>query len=176
MPPPAPVVTPVAAAAGFPQPVAEALIASVEVILGTICGGKPTRRDAAEPDDRPCITGVLSFDGIPTWTVSCRMTADVAPKFIGKFAGFDLPFDSPDMGDAVGEFINVLAGEVIAQLDRRRLKHRMSLPTVLRGSGIEMVPESGGQRRVIDFDTPLGRLHFTMFLPKGPSQMRMPGV
>lgn len=167
---------PAAKAAGFPQPVADALIASVENILGTICGSKPTRRDAAEPDDRPCITAVLSFEGTPAWTVSCRMTDAVAPPFMKQFAGFDLPFDSPDMGDAVGEFVNVLAGEVISQLDRRRMKHRMSLPTVLRGSGIEMMPESGAQSRVIDFDTPLGRLHFTMFLPKGPSQMRMPGV
>lgn len=170
------VTAPVAKPAGFPAPVADAFVASVEVCLGTICGAKPIRREPTPPTDRPCVVAVLSFDGTPAWTVSCRLTDETAPTLMRKFAGFDIPFDSRDMGDVVGEFVNVLAGEVIAQLERRRMKYRMSLPSVLRGSGIHVVQESGAVSKAVDFDTAFGRVQFEMFSPKTTIQNRMPGT
>jgi CheY-specific phosphatase CheX len=164
-------------AAGFPQPVADALVASVESVLGTICGQKPVKSAApAGLGERPCVIAILSFDGTPAWTVTCRLTDETAPDLMRKFAGFDIPFDSADMGDVVGEFVNVLAGEVIAQLERRRMKHRMSLPTVLRGIGMQLVPESGATSRTVEFAIPQGRIQFEMITPKGTLQTRMPGA
>jgi len=162
--------------AGFPTAIADAMVASVEAVLGTICGAKPVRHEPTAAGDRPCVIAVLSFDGSPAWTVSCRLTDEAAPSLMRKFAGFDIPFDSADMGDVVGEFVNVLAGEVIAQLERRRMKYRMSLPTVLRGTGIQLVSESGSDSKTVDFGTPYGRIQFEMFIPKVPVQTRMPGT
>lgn len=171
------VLTPAAKpAAGFPQPVADALVASVESVLGSVCGQKPVKCPAAGLGDRPCVIAILSFDGTPAWTVTCRLTDETAPELMKKFAGFDIPFDSPDMGDVVGEFVNVLAGEVVAQLERRRMKHRMSLPTVLRGVGMQLVPESGATSQTVEFTVPQGRIQFEMITPKGTLQTRMPGT
>jgi chemotaxis protein CheX len=168
--------TPPAAKAGvFPAPVADAMVASVEAILGTICGQKPVRKEPSDMSGRPCVIAILSFDGVPAWSVTCRMTDETAPPFARQFAGFDIPFDSRDMGDVVGEFVNVLAGEVVAQLERRRMKHRMSLPTVLRGQGMQVVPESGATGVVMEFAIPQGRISFELITPKGTLTTRMPG-
>ena len=56
-----------------------------------------------------------------------------------QFAGFEIPFDSPDMGDAVGELANIFAGEVKGQLDSRGVRCDISLPTVLRGGQLEVL-------------------------------------
>jgi len=170
------VTAPAAKPAGFPVPVADALVASVESVLATICGAKPVRHEISPPSERPCVIAVLSFDGTPSWSVGCRLTDEAAVPLMRKFAGFDIPFDSRDMGDAVGEFVNVLAGEVIAQLERRRMKYRMSLPTVLRGTGVELVPESGADTKSVEYDTSHGRIQFEMSTPKGTLQTRMPGT
>jgi len=50
-----------------------------------------------------------------------------------------VPFESSDMGDAIGELANVIAGSVKARLDQRGAKANISLPTVLRGSAVESV-------------------------------------
>jgi CheY-specific phosphatase CheX len=167
---------PAAKPAGFPTPVADAMVASVEVVLGAICKQKPVRTEPTGVGDRPCVVAILSFDGTPAWTVTCRLADDTAPELMRTFAGFAIPFDSPDMGDVVGEFVNVLAGEVIAQLERRRMKHRMSLPTVLRGQGMQLVPESGASSLHLEFAVPQGRVHFELITPKGTLQTRMPGT
>ena len=170
-------VTPPAAKAGtFPPLVGEAMVASVESVLSTICGQKPVRKDPVGFADRPCVIAILSFDGNPPWTVTCRVSDETAPSLMKTFAGFDIPFDSADMGDVVGEFVNVLAGEVIAQLEKRRMKHRMSLPTVMRGAGMQLIPESGATALTLEFTIPQGRIGFELITPKGTLQTRMPGT
>jgi tripartite-type tricarboxylate transporter receptor subunit TctC len=58
----------------------------------------------------------------------------------------ELKFASTGLGTMnhmAGELINVLAGEIVAQLEQRKIKSAMSLPTVTRGSPLEFLPEAG---------------------------------
>ena len=92
---------------------------------------------------RRCIAGIISFFGNLPWTLTWVLTDQTAPALAQKFTGFEIPFDSKDMGDMAGELVNVLAGEIVAQLDQRRIKSQMSLPTVARGTNLELMPERG---------------------------------
>ena len=51
-----------------------------------------------------------------------------------NFAGFEIPFDSADMGDAVGEFSNILAGRAKMRLTEQDIQVKLSLPNVLRAN------------------------------------------
>lgn len=121
---------------------ADAVKQSVETTFNQIFSEKPSYQTNGLPfDQSPCVAGIISFMGDAAWSLTCILSAEAAPALALKFTGMDIPFDSPDMGDVAGELVNVLAGEVVAQLERRRLRVQMSLPTVARGSPLEFLPE-----------------------------------
>lgn len=85
------------------------------------------------------IVSVISLVGDVEWSLYLGLPQDTAGKLAAKFAGFEIPFDSPDMGDAVGEITNILAGNVKARLDRRGVKADISLPSVMRVDSLEVL-------------------------------------
>lgn len=126
--------------AGLPSGVTESAAAGVELTLASILGERPGR--AAAPADDPAartVAGVIAFVGELKWSMTLLLPEAVALPFVEKFCGFHIPFESDDMADAMGEVVNVIAGEVTVQLEKRRLRGRMSLPTVLRGQGLQLV-------------------------------------
>ena len=56
---------------------------------------------------------------------------------MAKFTGFELDYDSPDMGDVVGEMVNVLAGDIVSRLRDGCIKVAMSLPTIIKETDVE---------------------------------------
>jgi CheY-specific phosphatase CheX len=126
----------------------------------------PLRETNCEHADEPCVAGIISFVGDQSFTFSWIMSKDTAVDIARRFAGFDVQFESPDMGDLAGELVNVLAGEIIAQLERRQLKSAMSLPTVARGNPLELVPEIGPSIANIGYRTPAGRFWFRLAAAK----------
>ncbi|MCH8157684.1 MAG: chemotaxis protein CheX, partial [Nitrospinae bacterium] len=70
-----------------------------------------------------------------------------------KFTGFEVDYDSPDMGDVVGELANVLAGDIVARLGKDDIKVAMSLPTIMRGHDVEPLLPRG---------LPSAKMHFTL--------------
>ncbi|MCU0702473.1 MAG: chemotaxis protein CheX [Fimbriiglobus sp.] len=172
MPPPDP------NADGFPPAFAEAVKAAVENTFKAIAGEKPVPKpDVAHPPT-PCVAGIISFIGDSPWSLSWFLPSDTAPALAHKFTGLELTFDSQDMGDVAGELVNVLAGEVVAQLDRRRVKVKMSLPTVARGSPLELMPEKGAGVVRIDYASKFGSFWLQLATPgKGGSALvRLPGA
>ncbi len=85
------------------------------------------------------IDGIISFVGELTWSMILVLPHDAAEMMAKKFAGFDIPYDSEDMGDVVGELTNVLAGVLCGSLENVGVKSQMSLPTVTRGSDFEQL-------------------------------------
>ena len=85
------------------------------------------------------IDGIISFVGDLTWSLILVFPMESAEMMAKKFAGFDIPFDSEDMGDVVGELTNVLAGVLCGNLENEGVKSQMSLPTVTRGSNFEQL-------------------------------------
>jgi CheY-specific phosphatase CheX len=89
------------------------------------------------------VIGIISFVGDLTWSMVLGLPRQSAEAVAKKFAGFDIPFDSADMGDVIGELTNVLAGVICGELENKNLKMQMSLPTVARGKDFQMsLPEN----------------------------------
>ncbi len=134
--------------------------AAVETFAAT-CGLELQLRDHHHADELACngvIVAIISLMGDVEWSILLGLPRETATSAVAKFAGFELDFDSDDMGDAVGELTNILVGSVKAKLDRRGVKAEISLPSVMRGEHLAIL----GQRNVLAvlscFSTPLGKL------------------
>ena len=99
----------------------------------------------------------LSALSVTSLAASCLDCPELtAPSLVQKFTGFPIPYDSADMGDMVGEFANILGGDIVARLETNRVKAGISLPTVVRGSNVEMLLPQGQPATRMVFSSPCG--------------------
>mgnify|MGYP001362494909 CR=1 FL=1 len=128
----------------IPPVLLENLSQSVIEFFEKTCG--PTSAtDFMVTDCRPWIkiVGIISFVGDLTWSIVLVLPEHTAEDMSKRFAGFDVPFDSEDMGDVVGEMTNIIAGMLCGYLEKANIKAQLSLPTVARGKDFEhIVPET----------------------------------
>jgi chemotaxis protein CheX len=82
------------------------------------------------------IVGVITLVGDVEWSLLFGMPSDTAVAACYQFAGFDIPFESTDMGDAIGELTNMLAGQIKINLDQKGLAADISLPSVIRSEDL----------------------------------------
>jgi chemotaxis protein CheX len=128
----------------LPSAIIDAVKASIDKTHSAFFSEKPVlTANGQGHHDGHCIAGIISFLGEVPWSFAWILSQETAPVLAQRFAGFEILFDSPDMGDMAGELVNVLAGEIVAQLEQRGIKTQMSLPTVARGSPLELVPLDG---------------------------------
>ncbi len=149
---------------------------SAQATFEMICGGTPACVSSEDYDKTvDGITSVISLVGDVTWTVILSVPEPTAVALSAKFAGFEIPFDSSDMNDVIGELVNVLAGDIVARLDERSVKVDMSLPTVARGK--EMTLHMPGGTPAVDyvFSTPEGVFQVVVAVGE-PANMRRSGV
>ena len=104
------------------------------------------------------IIAVISLVGGVEWSLFLGLPRSTAEAVAAKFAGFEIPFDSADMGDAVGELANILAGQVKTNLDRVGVQADISLPSVMRAQSLSVLIQSNTASRKTCFDSPLGKL------------------
>ncbi len=123
---------------------ADAVQLAAASTFGAISGAEPAFLGPAI--DRPCngLVGVISYIGDIAWSLRLGLPRETAVPLALKFAGFDIDYDSDDMSDVVGELANVLAGDVVAQLQQHGIDAQMSLPAVVRGTDLSL-PLPDGQ-------------------------------
>jgi CheY-specific phosphatase CheX len=126
-----------------------------------------------DPCDAPAapgdgIVGIISLVGDIAWSVAMSFPKQTAIDLTLKFAGFEIDYDSDDMGDVVGELVNVLAGDLIARLDQMGITANLSLPTVARGSRVQMLMPGGQVSSEMFFRTPEGVFELTVAAGKVP--------
>jgi CheY-specific phosphatase CheX len=114
--------------------------------------------DQAGSDGEAAIVAVISLVGDVEWAVFLVLPRETAAALAAQFAGFEVPFDSPDMADAVGELCNILGGQVKALLDQRGMKANISLPTIMRADGLEVLIQQGAAAEKRCFASPAGKL------------------
>ena len=85
------------------------------------------------------IIGIISLIGDISWSIMLGLPKNTVITLVPKFTGFDIEYDSEDMGDVVGELANIVAGDLVARLDEIGTNVNMSLPTVARGSDLELL-------------------------------------
>lgn len=119
----------------------ECLKQSVVNTFSMICGDSPVPMELPDNDAaaKESILGIISLVGDEVWSVMLQIPKGTAPSMAETFAGMEISFDSPDMGDVVGELVNILAGDLSARLDSIGLKMELSLPTVIRGNGLQLM-------------------------------------
>jgi chemotaxis protein CheX len=168
----------IAALERFPVTITEVVRQAVVKTFTPICGAAPVPIDP-NPHDASCdsVVGIISYMGDIPWSLALVLPQQTATVLANKFAGFEIPFDSADMGDVAGEIANVLAGDVVAMLDARRIKAQMSLPVVMRGAKVEMLmPESSPSERV-GFMSPQGSFWLRLAASVGQHHIgRRPGT
>ena len=148
----------------FPPAIPTAVKAAALEFFNSSCKLQATEQ-AAAPGSAPSagIMGVISFFGDPVWSFALVMPESTAVAAANGFAGFEIPFDSPDMGDMIGEMANVMAGDIVARLEAARVKAQMSLPTVARGQDVELLPPSNAHEMRLHFTSPSGGFQLRLF-------------
>lgn len=102
------------------------------------------------------VIGCISLVGDIDWSLVLSIPRATGPALVENFVGFEVPFDSPDMGDAVGEMTNLLAGEVKVQLDSIGLAADISIPQVFRGEIIEVIQLPHQPSKLLSFECSFG--------------------
>jgi chemotaxis protein CheX len=126
---------------------------SILSIFNTIFGAEPKLESGG--DGGPVgegVVGIISFMGDVNYIIMLALPKDSAIAMASKFCGFDIDYDSADMGDVVGELANVLAGDIVARMSKEDFKITMSLPTIMRGHDVEPLLPRG---------LPLEKLNFS---------------
>jgi chemotaxis protein CheX len=153
----------IAEVTAFPAPIADAVRQAAKSFFGSICGMDPI--PVVHGQDGPGsagVVGVISFAGTLTWSFALMFPETTATAMAQKFAGFEIPFDSRDMGDVIGELANVIAGDISARLDAKGIAAQLSLPTVTRGYDVDLFVPLG-----------LPTLHLGYASPQGPFWFRL---
>lgn len=170
--------TPRAATAAFPPALADAVREAFEATSPNMFKAKAKfLPDAPEPPPSAGIVAIISLLADPLWAFALVLPKAVAPALAKKFVGFDIPFGSADMGDAVGELANVVAGDIVARLDRRGVKARMSLPMVASGIDVHLLMPSDAESKRLTFQVPDGVFWVDVVVARpGSSPFRVPGT
>jgi chemotaxis protein CheX len=137
----------------------DCLIEAAKGIFATTCSIEV--QPEAVADENVCtheiIMSVISLVGEVEWSVFMAIPRATAVAMAGKFAGFEIPYESSDLGDAIGELSNILAGDMKARLDRRGLKADISLPSVMRCDNLQVLISADTPVEKFSFSTPIGK-------------------
>lgn len=144
--------------AAIPEELASCVKVSVSSVFHKTFGYFPSFQDDDEETQKigDGVVGIISFVGDITWIMMLGFPKDCATGLVAKFTGFELDYDSPDMGDVVGEMANILAGDVVARLRDGCVKVAMSLPTIIKGSNVEPLLPRGFPSKKLIFTVPEG--------------------
>lgn len=135
--------------------------------FAAICGVEPEFHGTREIEDPVAgVIGIISLMGENSWSLMLGLPPDTAVALAQQFAGFEIPFDSEDMGDAVGELVNILAGDIAARLDTSGIKAQVSLPTVTRGGDIELLRSGEVVSLCLHFTFPEGEFWLNLATDK----------
>ena len=122
----------------MPEKLTNCVKASITSIFNSIFSVEPIPQgDTDGKSVGDGVVGIISFVGDVSWLLMLVLPKTSAQAIAFKFTNFEVAYDSPDMGDVVGELSNVLAGDIVARLSAEGIKVGMSLPTIMRGHDVE---------------------------------------
>ena len=136
---------------------ADCVVEAAGQVFETTCGTSLQPLPGQDLAGEEVVLAIISLVGDLDWAVFVGLPRQTAIKVAHAFAGFDIPFESEDMGDAIGELTNILAGLVKSHLDAKGLEVAISLPTVVRAQGMEMLFQQKADVETFCYDCELGR-------------------
>jgi len=141
----------------FLSEVNDVVAASFVETLTEACGWQEAASIHADPIPAcNCVAGILGFAGTVPWHLRAVFRNEEAARVASSMMGFELDPGSEDLLDAVGEVVNVVAGDISARLGARGIQAALGLPTTLAGVSVELsVPRGQSVHRTI-IATPVG--------------------
>ena len=116
---------------------------------------KPKIKDNANPTYD--VSGVIGMSGDVTGAINISFPVETASKLVNLFAGMDLEPESEDFADAIGELVNMIAGNAKAKLAKPdETPMELTLPTMIRGKGSVVTNHSRATWLEIPFESGLG--------------------
>lgn len=104
--------------------------------------------------EKPDVSAIIGFSGDASGAVVLCFGQSTALKIASAFACTELSIDSPDFADALGEIANMVAGG--AKSDFQGLSVNISLPSVIVGTGHEVVKSNAHPSLVVPCQSPYG--------------------
>jgi len=113
---------------------------SVINTIGSMIGAEVEYVDETNGDGplNGIIGNITVFNSEHTLSLMLAIPKEAAIHFSKVFIGMELPFESDDMGDLIGEISNILAGDVAANVEKVGFRGQSSLPTATRGSDLTL--------------------------------------
>lgn len=125
-------------------------------VFSTMCKMEIQRKSVFLKDDYKMlgdISGVMSLSGAAVGSVVVSMPADLACLVVGNMLGEAPAKDlTPDVRDATGELINMIAGQAKASLVKTKYHFTISIPTVVTEPGQEIEHQKGAANIVVLFE------------------------
>jgi len=116
------------------------------------------------------VISMISIFGEINWTISIGYEDTAAVGVASRLASTDIPFDSEDLGDAIGEITNMVAGEIKRDLLNRGLQVQISLPTVIAATKIRWLVHSAENvsHDTVRYDSSLGMIRIALTVGQAP--------
>jgi len=115
--------------------------------------GSPSLKDKGERSAD--ISALIGFSGDAAGIVALCFSNQVAAKVASKFADAEVTVDEPDLGDALGELANMVAGQAKAKMDG--LNITITLPMVVAGEKLRTLKTDHLPVLTLPCDCALGR-------------------
>jgi chemotaxis protein CheX len=93
--------------------------------------GKPTLTQTNKPQYD--VSGIIGMSGDVTGAVVLSLPVETSERLVALFTGMDLSHEHEDFADAIGELVNMVAGNAKADFVDRKVN--ISCPSVVIGSG-----------------------------------------
>lgn len=124
----------------IPEEMVEKVRESVINTFGSLTGEPPSYNELVNGDTplNGIVGNVTVFNSNHTLTLMLAIPRETALYLSEVFIGMELPFESDDMGDLIGEVSNILAGDVAANVEKVGFRGQSSLPTAMRGSDLTL--------------------------------------
>lgn len=140
-------------------PHGECVPAAFRDVLLKACGVELTPVPADEAVRRgEIVLGMITLFGDLHWSLGLGFTQAAAGQIAGHFAGSATLLTGLDMGDAIGELTNIVAGRVKLALSARGVAVKFAFPTVISGTGLQLLTQRWLKEAVAyaHFDSPAG--------------------
>lgn len=158
-------------AAGWTIPHGECAAQAMQEMLTKVCSLTvvPEARDAGRPavqgaatgsaESRNVVFGVITVAGELQWSMTLGFEQSAAEGVASRFAGAPITSDDPDLGDAIGEVSNIVAGYLKRILREKGVHVTHSLPSVFSADRIRALVQRGHLMFAdrVDFTSEVGR-------------------
>ncbi len=150
----------------IPTEIVEVVKKSVIDVFASIAGVPPEYNESTDGEAplNGMIGNIAVFNPEFTFSLMLAIPKETAIKISEAFLGMELPFESDDMGDLIGELSNILAGDVAANIETVGFRGQSSLPTATRGSDLRLFMPNKPPSRKMLFKSSMGSFIINMAL------------